>query len=178
MSGGGPSPAAHHDPHAELQASVGWMATGMAILVASISMDRLESQNINPYTVPGLLPGLLGLLMFVLGGLLFLRSWRHGGLRRSADATGSSREEKVRIATVVALCVFFGVVLVGHGLPFWAAASIFVTGSILVLQYPLRRAEGEPGIAPRLVLKALAIGLGAGVIISLVFQELFLVRLP
>ena len=38
-------------------------------------MDRLEAQHINPYTVPGLLPGLLGLVMILLGVLLALRSW-------------------------------------------------------------------------------------------------------
>jgi hypothetical protein len=173
---GASSPAKIH-PRAELLQSLGWMAGGLAILIASVRMDRLESQNINPYTVPGLLPGLLGLLMFVLGAMLFVRSWRRGGLHRDAGHVPTSRAEKVRIAIVIALCVFFDVVLVGHGLPFWAAAWIFVTGSILVLQYPLRRAAGE---RPTLtwVAKALAIGLGAGLMITLVFQELFLVRLP
>lgn len=176
MSGGSSSPAKIH-PRAELLQSLGWMAGGLAILIASLRMDRLESQNINPYTVPGLLPGLLGLLMFVLGGMLFVRSWRRGGLQRDPDAVRATGAEKLRIATVIALCVVFDAVLVGHGLPFWAAAWIFVTGSILVLQYPLRRAAGEP-LNAAWVLKALAIGLGAGLMITFVFQELFLVRLP
>ena len=42
--------------------------------------DRLEQQHINPYTVPGLLPGLLGLMMILLGTILALRSWRRGAL--------------------------------------------------------------------------------------------------
>lgn len=173
----GASPASKASPRAELHQSFGWMAAGVAILVASLRMDRLESQNINPYTVPGLLPGLLGLLMFVLGGMLCVRSVKRGGLHRGPDAVRSSVAERVRIATVVALCAVFDVVLVGHGLPFWIAAWIFVSGSILVLQFPLRRAAGEP-LSARWVIKALAIGLGAGVAITLVFQDLFLVRLP
>src|SRR5436309_15550942 len=32
--------------------------------------------------------------------------------------------------------VLFDAVLVGHGLPFWLAAWIFVSSSILILQYP------------------------------------------
>jgi hypothetical protein len=153
------------------------MAGGIAILVASLRMDRLESQNINPYTVPGLLPGLLGLMMFLLGGLLFIRSWRRGGMHRNPDAPRTTRAEKVRIATVIGLCVFFDAVLVGHGLPFWAAAWIFVSGSILILQYPIRLAEGNP-LGMKDVAKAVVIGLGAGLAITLVFQDLFLVRLP
>lgn len=169
--------SAKADPHAELRASLGWMAAGLVIFIASIRMDRLEAQNINPYTVPGLLPGLLGLLMFVLGGLLALRSWRRGGARPTPGVVHATRSEWTRIALVIALCVVFDVVLVGHGLPFWLAAWIFVSGSILVLQHQIRRAEGL-GYTPRHVLKSLAIGLGAGIIITGVFQELFLVRLP
>jgi len=168
---------AHTDPHTELLASFGWMAAGLAIFVGSVNMDRLESQNINPYTVPGLLPGLLGLLMFVLGGLLALRSWRRGGAHRAVDVAHATPAERARIATVIALCAVFDVVLVGHGLPFWLAAWIFVSTSILVLQQPTRRAAGERLALPAIA-KALVIGLGAGGAITLLFQELFLVRLP
>ena len=55
------------------------MVFGIAVLALSWRMDRLEAQNINPYTVPGLLPGLLGLVTILLGGLMALRSWRRGG---------------------------------------------------------------------------------------------------
>ena len=40
---------------------------------ASWRMDRLEGLNINPWSVPGLLPGLLGALMMLFGAALFLR---------------------------------------------------------------------------------------------------------
>ena len=56
------------------------------MLALSFAMDRLEAQHINPYTVPGLLPGLLGIVMILLGGLLALRSWRRGALHQSAAA--------------------------------------------------------------------------------------------
>ena len=42
---------------------------GVAVLIGSFTMDRLERQGVNPYTVPGLLPGLLGIAMM---GLPFL----------------------------------------------------------------------------------------------------------
>ena len=55
---------------ADLRQGLGWVALGVAVLVGSITMDRLEKQDVNPYTVPGLLPGLLGLAMMLLGGIL------------------------------------------------------------------------------------------------------------
>jgi len=68
-------------------------------------------------------------------------------------------------------------VLIGHGLPFWLASTIYVTGSILILQR-MSRDLAVRSLAPRAWAKALAIGLGASLVTHLVFQELFLVRMP
>jgi putative tricarboxylic transport membrane protein len=159
----------------DFRSALGWMALGIAILIGSVTMDRLEKQGINPYTIPGLLPGLLGCAMTILGALLALRSWRpHLLASKSAPA---DRAERKRLLLVLGLCLAFGVVLVGHGLPFWLAAAIFVTVAIVSLQYQQRQSiDRKP--SPRMLLKAAAIGLGAGVIITIVFQEIFLVRLP
>jgi hypothetical protein len=141
-------------------------------------MDRLEQQHINPYTVPGLLPGLLGIAMILLGGVLALRSWRRGALTQPRAAVhADEREQRTRVWVVIALCVGYGVVLVGHGIPFWLASTIYVTASILVLQR-LSRDPVERRLTPRAWAKALVIGLAASIATHLVFQELFLVRLP
>ena len=70
---------------------------------------------------------------------------------------------------MIGLCVLFGGGLVGHGIPFWAASTTFVTVASAILRQGERR---------RSVATALAIGLAAGGTITLVFQHLFLVRLP
>ena len=154
----------------------GWMALGIAILIGSVMMDRLEKQSINPYTIPGLLPGLLGIAMAILGALLAARSWRRH-LLASAGKAPVNRAEQMRILLVLGLCLTFGVVLVGHGLPFWFAAAIFVTTAILSLQYQQRKSTGQELTVRRFFTTA-AIGLGAGIAITIVFQEIFLVRLP
>jgi putative tricarboxylic transport membrane protein len=154
----------------------GWMALGIAILIGSVMMDRLEKQGINPYTIPGLLPGLLGIAMTILGALLAARSWRPR-LLASAGRAAVNRAEQMRILLVLGLCLAFGVVLVGHGLPFWLAAAIFVTAAILSLQYQARKSTGQQ-LTVRQFAAIAAIGLGAGIAITIVFQEIFLVRLP
>ncbi|MFC5499095.1 tripartite tricarboxylate transporter TctB family protein [Caenimonas terrae] len=170
--------AQRQPPRSDFRDAVGWTILGFAILVGSLRMDRLESQNINPYTVPGLLPGLLGLTMFLLGGVMALRSWRRGAFTQPAvPASGLLREERRRAWLVIGLCVGYGVVLVGHGIPFWLASSIYVTGSVLILRR-LSRDEDERRLDGRAWLKALVIGVGASVVTQLVFQELFLVRMP
>src|SRR5690349_4880923 len=163
---------------AELVQACCWGLLGLLVLIGSIRMDRLESQHINPYTIPGLLPGLLGIAMLLLALLLASRAVRQGALTAAAaHRRPLDPAQMKRIAIVIGLCVAFAVGLVGHGLPFWLAATIYVTVAILVFDQPRRAEAGRP-LAARDVLSALAVGLGAGGMITLVFQVLFLVRLP
>jgi putative tricarboxylic transport membrane protein len=178
------SSASSHDrevvvnPRTDLLSAIGWIALGVAILIGSVTMDRLEDQDINPYTIPGLLPGLLGIAMIILGALLAIRSWRAYPFRAAETMeTSTDNAGGKRLALVLGLCLAFGVGLVGHGLPFWFAVVIFVTASILSLQYQQRSATEAP-IGLRQFAVAAAIGLGAGIAITVIFQDIFLVRLP
>jgi hypothetical protein len=179
------APEAEHDeaderqpPRSDLKDAIGWTLLGLAVLGGSLAMDRLESQNINPYTVPGLLPGLLGLAMVLLGALLALRSWGRGAFSVPlAPASAELREERKRVAIVTALCAGYGLVLVGHGLPFWLASSVYIAVSILVMQR-ISRDPQERRLTARVWIKALVIALAASIVTQVVFQELFLVRLP
>ena len=161
----------------ELRAGLAWVLFGVAVLALSLRMDRLEAQHINPVTAPGLLPGLLGIVTLLLGGLMFLRSWRRGGRFVGGPRIAMSGLAMRRLGLVLGLIVAYAVVLLGRGLPFWIGAAIYVTASILLLQAPQRAAEGR-GLTAREAAVALAIGLAAGGIITLVFQDAFLVRLP
>ncbi|RYY94342.1 MAG: tripartite tricarboxylate transporter TctB family protein [Comamonadaceae bacterium] len=179
-----PAPADTHDddearpPRADLRDGIGWIVLGLAAVIGSWTMDRLEQQNINPVTVPGLLPGLLGAAMVLLGGVLTLRSWRRGALTTPLPATtADDRDRMRRVWVAIALCLGYGVVLVGHGIPFWFASSLYVTVSILVFQRLSRNAD-ERRLDARVLAKAVTIGVLASVITWLVFERVFLVRLP
>jgi len=159
----------------------------------ALGMDRLADQGVAPYASPGLVPGLLGAIMLLFGCLLTLRVWRAGRAtertaKGSIQGTGADGPRVApvrrradlrpgRLALVIGLCLTFDIVLVGHGLPFWVAASVFVSVSILVLQHPERQAAGRRTDARAVIVAALS-GLGAGAIATLVFQRLFLVHLP
>ncbi len=165
-------------PRSDLMDGAGWMLLGAAVLIGSLRMDRLEAQNINPVTVPGLLPGLLGLAMLLLGLLMAVRSLQRGALSQvTVAATQLQRQERLRLWVVIGLCLGYSVVLVGHGLPFWLASSIYVTASIVILQR-MSPDVTQRALTPRVWGKALLIGVLAAVITQGVFQELFLVRMP
>ena len=155
-------------PRSDLFDAAGWLLLGAAILIGSITMDRLENQDVPPYAVPGLLPGLLGIALLLLGGLLAARSIRRGAL--AGERARARHAGPGRAAIAITLCVLFGAVLVGHGLPFWVAATLYVTAAILLLRR--QRADAKAAAVAALI------GLGAGGAITLVFQQIFLVRLP
>ena len=164
-------------PRGDFIQSIGWIALGIATTIVSWRMDRLEKQDINPYTAPGLLPGFLGVAIVLFGALMLYRSWRRDALGPQPVrlATDAASAETRRMWTVLALCIAFAAGLVGRGIPFWAAAAIFVTVTVTLLQFAERGARNE---RQRGILVALVIGISAGILITLVFQEFFLVRLP
>lgn len=163
-------------PRSDFVAAIVWMVFGLVVSVMSYNMDRLENQDVPPYAIPGLLPFFLGVAIVFFGFLMAIRSWRRGALARDAQwAPHMSGAERKRFLIVLALCLAFAVLLVGHGLPFWLASAIFVSTTISVLQYPQRKASGQ---LLRGFLIAVVIGLCAGFGVTLIFQEIFLVYLP
>jgi Tripartite tricarboxylate transporter TctB family len=110
--------------------------------------------------------------------VLALRSWRQGALAQPREPiTVDQRDERRRIWVVMALCVGYGAVLIGHGLPFWLASTIYVTASILIMQR-LSRDPAQRRMTARAVIKAVVIAVCASFITQWVFEDLFLVRLP
>lgn len=133
-------------------------------------MDRLEQQHINPWTAPGLVPGLLGLVISVLGLVLLLRR-----PVPAEEPSGEGAAEPWRVGLALLLTTGFGVGVLGTGVPFWLAAGGFVFLAILLFEWPERQAAGT--LAQGIIQGAI-IATCAAAAITLVFQEIFLVRLP
>jgi hypothetical protein len=159
---------------AELWGALGWMAFGAAVLVGSWRMDRLESLHINPWSAPGLMPGVLGALMLLFGAALGLRELARATPGERAAPPGVSAR---RTALALALCLAFAAGLLGRGLPFWLVSAAFLFVAILVFRF-LDRDAGSNASPGRVALSTAVIALAAALVISLVFENVFLVRLP
>lgn len=151
--------------------AAGWMAFGAAVLAASWRMDRLEGLNVNPWSVPGLLPGVLGALMLLFGGALALRALTAG--RAAAPASGAP----ARTWLALLLCFGYAAGLLGRGLPFWLTSAAFLFAALFAFRW-LDRDKDAPQSLPRLALSSAVIALAAGGAISLLFQRVFLLTLP
>jgi hypothetical protein len=155
--------------------ALGWIVLGIAISIASWRMDRLTQMHIEPWSAPGVVPGLLGALIALFGLVLALRERR--GTAAAPDPTGAAPTAPIdrRIVPVLALSAIFVFALLGRGLPFTATSAALVFSWIVLLRLPEWRAAGT---VPRGVAVAAVIALASCFVIAHLFQDVFLVRLP
>jgi hypothetical protein len=164
-----------------------WVAFGGAVVYGSWAMDRLQSLGIPPATAPGVVPGLLGIAFIIFGVILLLR--REPAPADAADTAASTeaatpveeppahRDELhwKRAALSWALCMTYGAVLLGGGLPYWVLTVAFLFLHILLLD----ETEQVPAVPTlRRLLTAAVIAPVVATVVMLVFQRIFLVRLP
>ncbi len=154
-----------------------WTLFGALIVVLSWQMDRMTAQGATIHTAPGLWPGLVGLALAALGGILVLRSWRRaqrfGWDTAEADATDYAPLSSFALAA--AMFFVYALLLVGRGLPFWLGTAIFVGAFVFLFQHARRKAENA---VARGAIVALACGGLTALVVTLVFEQLFYVRLP
>ncbi|MEO5771121.1 MAG: tripartite tricarboxylate transporter TctB family protein [Burkholderiaceae bacterium] len=166
-------------PQADFIAAWVWVGFGLAVMIAAWRMDRLESQGASLYTAPGLVPGILGAVLLLFGLLLAFRAARAGGQRVRRLRWAAERQTRnvvMRVGAFLALALAYAAGLVGRGgIPFWLATFVFVSVFLLAFDWTRRRDAGQTAKG---VLFAVGIGAGTAFVVSYVFQEVFLVRLP
>jgi Tripartite tricarboxylate transporter TctB family len=154
-----------------------WVMFGAAVVYGSWTMDRLESLGVPPLTAPGLVPGLLGLGCILFG--LILLSRRGAPVapaeHRSEGKPSGQPFEWRRTALSWALCVTYAGALLGRGPPYGLITAAFLFGHLVLLD----ESEQVPATPSRRRLVAAAIiAPVTAAAVTLIFQVLFLVRLP
>lgn len=148
-------------------------AVGLAFAIGSWQMPRLEERGINPLTAPGIVPGVLGVALFVLGLILALRRYDPARGRiglRAIIGTGSGRRS---LGVALALNVVFALVLVGRA-PFWLATLLYL--GVFMGLFGL--AGASPGAGRKRIALILVVSTAITAGIVYLFETLFLVRLP
>ncbi|WP_066270124.1 tripartite tricarboxylate transporter TctB family protein [Hydrogenophaga palleronii] len=156
----------------DIVGGAGWVVFGLAIVIGSVRMDRYESMGAELYTMPGFVPGMIGGLVALLGVVLMLRGWA----RRGNEAGAATELEPAtpllnrRIVITMLLALAYAGLLIGRA-PFWLVTALFVATFVAVFapsgSKPLRRAT-----------VAVLAGVLTSAVVTLVFEQVFLVRLP
>ena len=157
----------------DLLGGAGWAGFGLLIVTEALRMDRFTSMGASLYTMPGFVPGIIGSVIVLLGAVLMLRGWRRSkaeGMQAAQD--GTTREPVVnrRIAITLVLSLVYAGALLGRA-PFWLVTALFVAAFTWVF------APADQPRARRVVAAVIA-GAATSAIVTVVFQYVFLVRLP
>ena len=158
-------------------ASIVLIAFSLSVIVSSYTMPRLERRGIDPFSAPGVVPGMIGCILLVLALILFVRSVWHGGYR---ILTPAGREERVhqgaalRVLLTLALSLLYAIGLLGR-VDYTIGTLLYIFAFIVLFEY---RPSVPPGRQLKVIGYALLQALISSLLITLVFRELFLVDLP
>jgi len=156
---------------ADLIFAIALTVLALWVLVESWRMPRLAELGVHPMSAPGLTPGLIALVLVGLGLALLWRSLRAlAATVQAVDAAVAANTVWWRALLALGLCLVYALALLGH-LPFRWATGLFVFAFIACFSFERGRALRSLASA---ALMALAVAFGVG----LLFEQLFLVRLP
>ena len=159
-------------PRVDLYTAAVLFCLGLGTVALALRMPTFVEQSHTGLTAPGIVPGFHATVIALLAILLGLRAIRRGALRAAPPGATAAPGDLGRLLTAAALGTFYAGVLVGR-LPFWLASALFVFAFTAAFEWE----KGKQGRARRLAEAAL-LGLGTGLAVMLVFERIFLVRLP
>lgn len=159
-------------PRADLYTAAVLLAFGILVLVLALAMPTFVEQSHTGLTAPGIVPGFYGIVISVLAILLGVRAVRRGALERAEASPALADGDGRRLLIAAILGIIYAGVLVGR-VPFWLASALFVFAFTTVFEW-----EAGPVGRTRRLIEAALLGLGTGIVVMLVFERIFLVRLP
>lgn len=165
-------------PRADFVVSMLLMCFGVWIVIHSLHMPRFQEVGANPFSVPGIVPGILGTVIFILSLVVFIRSLAlkgyRLGLKRQTLKNFFQDTSLQRMLLTIFICIVYGIVMVGS-MRYYLATFIFVLVFLVLFQF--LEAEDVTAWGKLLMLSILQAVLVAG-IVGAVFRYLFLVDLP
>ena len=151
----------------------------VSVIVMSYEMPRLERRGIDPFSAPGVVPGMIGIVLLCLALILFVRSIRHGGYRFFQKETVMSSEDQhqgagFRVLLTLLISLIYAIGFLGR-FDYSLCTALYIFTFICLFEF-------KSGIAlwsqKRMFLVALVQSATASLLISILFQKLFLVDLP
>ncbi len=165
-------------PRADFLTSILLFIFGIAVLIASIKMPRFEAQGANPYSVPGIVPGFLGVAIAFLSLILFIRSVIQKGykvgLTKEVVKDFCKSDSTRRFFLSLALCVIYGVFVLGR-IPYHIVTALFILIFIIAFEFQLKESlHSRRRTIISSVVEAVLVSAG----VTFLFRYLFLVKLP
>ncbi len=162
------------------------MAFGALVAIESWRMPRFENIGGSIANAPGLVPGLLGVVIAAFGAVMAVRAVASGPTtppELGAPSPDPVDEDRVaegpdagraRFGWMLVLTLLYAGFLIGR-IDFALATFLFVFSSVVAFERPMVRSARDGAVR---VAVAAVIALGVSVAIPFVFERIFLVTLP
>ncbi len=184
----------------DLLSGVAFSALGLFMAIKSWYMPRLEHRDVSPFTVPGIVTGVLGGVLLVLGIFMIVRAAAKGGWR-FAGSGAAIREALLtrggaKLLLTLGLTLGYAAGLVGR-IRFEWATILFLFVFILLFEWNKPAAGGDQlrvfqridgffmrvfggtaGLRIRTMVAAAILATVVAFTVVYVFQEVFRIRLP
>ncbi len=162
---------------ADFLTSVFLILFGLIIFIVSVRMPTFRELGANPYSAPGIIPAILGIILSFMGVILFIRSIIRKGYKIRLSYRAIKRFFKSasikRLLIALFLSVFY-VILLGE-INYFLLTTIYIFIFILAFELKIRKSTFSQG---KTLIFAIFEAVFIAGSIAFVFRYLFLVRLP
>lgn len=165
-------------PKADFITSLLLIIFSLSIVIISIRMPRMQELGANPYSAPGIVPGFLGSIIFILSVMLFIKSLLKNGHRLDFHAKTIRAffrdQATIRVLVTLLISIIYGVGFLGN-IPYTLATFVYVAAFIMLFEY---RRDQPLYAQKKTVLFAIIQAIFVTASVAAVFRYLFLVNLP
>ena len=157
--------------------SIVLIAFSLSVIVSSYTMPRLERRGIDPFSAPGVVPGMIGIILLILALILFVRSVRRGGyliLQPRGEEESVQQGAALRVGMTLVLSLIYAIGLLGY-VDYTIGTLLYIFVFIVLFEY---RWSKPLSAQLKILGYALLQALIASFLITIVFRKLFLVDLP
>ncbi len=165
-------------PKADFITSILLIIFSLAIVIISIRMPRMEELGANPYSAPGIVPGFLGIIIFMLSLTLCIKSFLKNGykidLHKKTIRAFFQDQATIRVLLTLLISIIYGVGLLGN-IPYILATFLYVAAFIMFFEY---RQDQPIHSQKKTVIFAILQAILVTASVAAVFRYLFLVNLP
>lgn len=165
-------------PKADFLMSIVLMFFGIFVMILSFQMPDFADQNVNPYSAPGVVPAMLGVIFILMGIIMLIRSISRKGYRLGITVTNIATWFKDhtthRFLITLSLSVVYALILLGR-IHFLLATGLYMFSFVVLFEY--KRGSGLFAQKKTILMALLLAVLTSGSIYG-VFRYLFLVNFP
>ncbi len=165
-------------PKADFLTSITLIAFGVWIVVHAFNMPRFEKFGADPFSVPGIVPGILGSIIAVLSLLVFIRSIRRKGYQLGLNAAVVKNTLQnpsfKRMSVTCLICVTYGSGMVGY-INYYLATFLYVFAFLILFQIDFLE---NLFMQRKTIIGSFTQAVLISGVVGTVFRYLFLVDLP